>query len=53
MKVEIELIGVETNKKKGKENKLKKFKLKNRCVELITMEVRLVMGGIDNCIGGQ
>nr|POE97339.1 hypothetical protein CFP56_49470 [Quercus suber] len=37
----------------GKKEKEKKLKLENRRVELTTMEVRLVMGCINNRIGGQ
>ena len=52
IKIKLEPMEMENNrkkkrKKKRKENKLKKFKLENRRVQLTTMEVRLAMGGID------
>ena len=41
--MEVKSMEVENNEKKPR-----KFKPENQCVELTTMEVRLVMGGADN-----
>ena len=41
--MEVKSMEVENNEKKPR-----KFKPENQCVELTTMEVRLVMGGDDN-----
>ena len=45
MKLKEELVEVGINKKKKKK---KKFETKNRCVELTMMEVKPIIGGIDD-----
>ena len=48
LKVEVKMMEVKSMEVENNEKKPRKFKPKNQCVELTTMEVRLVMGGADN-----
>ena len=48
LKVEVKTMEVKSMEVENNEKKPRKFKPENQCVELTTMEVRLVMGGADN-----
>ena len=45
LKVEVETMEVKSVEVENNEKKSRKFKPENRCVELTTVEVKLVMGG--------